>query len=259
MSIYDADSLSIDLYTVDDTREDLERVKNYFQSLPIHERAMQAFLIETRHMPESVIKDSDAFFIDEETRVIDLPDWLQQESLGIVKKGFIPLYGRCVFPVKTPMGKIMGFLGWDPTTTPKYLDSYNYGYKAKSSTFFGMENLPKYYTSDELLFITEGSMCTLWLRSQGFQAMASLGSNLSKYCITILKRFGHRCVVVPDNDEAGEDFLKQVKFKLPKAQKFMVASGKDIDGCRLNYEEELLEDLRNIMTPGYKFKILIRR
>ena len=259
MSIFDELTFDINIYTVDDTRKDLERVVEYFQSLPYHERAMQAFLIETRHMPESVIKDSNAFFIDEDISPATLPDWMQASSLGLVKANFIPMWGRCVFTVKSPKGSIMGFVGWDPTVKPKYLDSINYGYKAKVTSFYGMENLYRYYTSSEPVFITEGLMCTLWLRSQGFQAMASLGSHLSGYCVEILKRLGPRCVVVPDNDQAGEDYLKQVKRKLPLAQEIMVRQGKDIDGCRLDHQEDLISDLRNISNLQYANKIIIRR
>ena len=260
MSVYDTNGLTVDLYTIEDTRKDLRAVKEYFQSLPIHERAMQAFLIETRHMPESVIKDSDAFYVDEELEVKDLPEWMQAESLGIVYKGRVSMYGRCVFPVKTPKGEIMGFVGWDPLTTPKYLDSYNYGYRAKTTTFFGMENIGAYYRSDKPVFITEGLMCTLWLRSKGFQAMSSLGSKLSKYCQVILKRFGARCFPIPDFDAAGEEYLKQIHWTLPLAQPFMVRYGKDIDGCRRDHEEELLEDLNHIDDPFYtNFKVMVRR
>jgi hypothetical protein len=65
--------------------------------------------------------------------------------------------------------------------------------------------------------------------------------------------------MLPDNDDAGESYLRQIMFTLPKAQRFMVRTGKDIDGCRREHAEELNEDLRNINTPGYKFKMLIRR
>lgn len=278
MSIYDDINYGIDIYKVDDARKDLRRVKEYFQSQPYHNRAMEAFLIEHRQLPESCIKDLDAFFILEDQDIDELPDWLIAEPMGMLKRGHLTYAGRVVFPVKSPKGEIMGFIGWEPFDKPKYLDSDNYGYKAKVSTFFGMENLPEYYTDDKPIFITEGLMCTAWLRANGFHAMASLGSVLSKYCINILKRFGNRCYIVPDNDEAGLNFLNQVRYALPQARKIMVrnftvtakkAMGdgtieereeitKDIEQLRLYYEEELLEDLRNLDNPSYRLKVLIR-
>lgn len=278
MSIYDDINYGIDIYKVDDARKDLRRVKEYFQSQPYHDRAMEAFLLEHRQLPESCIKDLDAFFILEDQDIDELPEWLIAEPMGMLKKGHLTYAGRVVFPVKSPKGEVMGFIGWEPFDKPKYLDSDNYGYKAKVSTFFGMENLPKYYTDDKPIFITEGLMCTAWLRANGFHAMASLGSVLSKYCINILKRFGNRCYIVPDNDEAGLNFLNQVRYTLPQARKIMVrnftvtakkAMGdgtieereeitKDIEQLRLYYEEELLEDLRNLDNPSYRLKVLIR-
>ena len=239
---------------------------------------MEAFLLEHRQLPESCIKDLDAVFILEDQDIDELPDWLIAEPMGMLKRGHLTYAGRVVFPVKSPKGEIMGFIGWEPFDKPKYLDSDNYGYKAKVSTFFGMENLPEYYTDDKPIFITEGLMCTAWLRANGFHAMASLGSVLSKYCINILKRFGNRCYIVPDNDEAGLNFLNQVRYALPQARKIMVrnftvtakkAMGdgtieereeitKDIEQLRLYYEEELLEDLRNLDNPSYRLKVLIR-
>lgn len=278
MSIYDDINYGIDIYKVDDARKDLRRVKEYFQSQPYHDRAMEAFLLEHRQLPESCIKDLDAFFILEDQDIDELPEWLIAEPMGMLKRGNLTYAGRVVFPVKSPKGEVMGFIGWEPFDKPKYLDSDNYGYKAKVSTFFGMENLPEYYTDNEPIFITEGLMCTAWLRANGFHAMASLGSVLSKYCINILKRFGNRCYIVPDNDEAGLNFLNQVRYALPQARKIMVrnftvtakkAMGdgtieereeitKDIEQLRLYYEEELLEDLRNLDNPSYRLKVLIR-
>lgn len=278
MSNFQNEVYTADIYDIDNARDDLLRVKEYFQSQPYHERAMEAFLIEHRHLPESCIKDLDAFFILEDQKIDDLPEWLCSEPLGMVKKNHLVYSGRVVFPVKTAKGKIMGFVGWDPFIKPKYLDSYNYGYKAKVTSFFGMENLPQYYTDDKPVFITEGLMCTAWLRSKGFHAMASLGSTLSKYCITILKRFGRRCFIVPDNDEAGLNYLRQVKYAIPTAQYLMVKNikvlahktdgegnpyeeeeiTKDIEQLRLYYENELIEDLNNINNPIYKLKVMLR-
>lgn len=275
MSSVSIDDIQIDLYTVNDVRSDLKRAKEYFQSLPIHDKAMKAFLIDTRHMPESVIKDSDAFFIDEETEYSSLPDFIKNESLGICRYNDIVMFGRCIFPVKTPNKEIMGLIGWDPTTKPKYLDSYTYGYKAKDTMFYGMEDIEEYYRSKKPVFVTEGPMCRMWLKANGFFALSSLGSHLSKYQQVILRRFGSRCIMIPDFDEAGEKYAIQVKYTLPKARMFMVKYGKDIDGCRkygrdkdtnelpaggIDYEQLLLDDLNHVDDPFYcNYKVLIQR
>ena len=255
--------LYVDEYSVEDVRADLHRIVDYFRAMDYHQHACKLFLEDTRELPSTVESEYEVFCVDENTPIGSLPDWMKSESLGFVRGNFIPQSGRCVFPVKDVLGQVMGFVGWDPTCEPKYLDSKNYGYKAKATTLFGMEKLPEYYMSNEPVFITEGLMCTVYLRCQGFQAMASLGSWLTPYVIQILKRFGSRLIAIPDNDETGDKYVKQLKRALPKACVMQVTKGKDIDGCRRleehKYEEQLLRDLRGLSNPFYWTSPLVIR
>ena len=257
------------MYVTDDSSEEvynyLRKIVDYFRSQEYHQNAMYLYLEDYRKLPNTVADDLEAFAVPDESEVsIDnYPEWMFQYSLGFIRNNHLVMGGRCVFPVKNSIGQVIGFLGWDPFATPKYRDSQNAGYKAKQSTFFGMENIYTYYTSKEPVFITEGSMCTAYLRANRFQALASLGSHLTKYQIQILRRFGRRCIVVVDNDAAGFDFAKQVKYSLPLASVVMVTHGKDIEGCRKEeehvYEQDLLFDLKNVSNPFYRPKELIRR
>ena len=126
-----------------------------------------------------------------------------------------------------------------------------------------MEMLPEYYTSKKPVFITEGLMCTLYLRSQGFQAMASLGSYLTPYVIRILSRFGNRLIMVPDFDDTGDKYVSQIKRQLPKAMIIQCTKGKDIEGLRKleehKYEGQLLKELTSLSNPFVKTKLLLRR
>lgn len=260
---YDEYELYVTEYSIEEVREDLENIVRFFQSQDYHQHAMELFIEQYRELPMQVAIDSDAFCVDEEMPIGAMPEWMQQEPLGFIKGKWVPMWGRCVFPVKDVYGNVMGFCGWDPFVDPKYLDSKNYGYKAKATTLYGMEKLPEYYTSKEPLFVTEGLMCTLYLRSQGFQALASLGSFLTPYVITILSRFGKRLIMVPDNDETGDKYVGQIKRSLPKAMIIQCAKGKDIEGLRKLdehiYEQQLLSELRMLSNPFVKTKLLIRR
>lgn len=260
---YDDYELYGDVYTIEDVREDLERVVRYFRNMDYWEDAMKAFLVDYRELPFEVANTSDAFAIDENTPIGSLPDWMQQEALGIVRRGHLYYAGRCVFPVKDVRGQVAGFIGWDPFEQPKYLDSKNYGYKAKVATLYGMEKLPEYYVSKEPVIVTEGMMDTLYLRSKGFCALASLGSYLTPYVVAILSRFGNRLVMIPDCDETGDKYVAQVKRSLPKAMCFQVGYGKDVEGCRKieghKYEEQLLKELKSVSNPFVRTDLLIRR
>ena len=250
-------------YEIDDVREDLGNIVRFFRAQSYHQHAMELFIEQFRELPLSVADTSDAFCVDEELPISELPEWMLQEPLGFVRGKWIPMWGRCVFPVKDVYGNVMGFCGWDPFVEPKYLDSRNYGYKAKDTTLYGMEKLQEYYVSKKPVFVTEGLMCTLYLRSQGFQALASLGSHLTPYVIQILLRFGNRLIMVPDNDETGDKYVAQIKRRLPKAMIIQCLKCKDIEGFRKikdhAYEQELLKELSSLSNPFIKTKLFIRR
>ena len=260
---YNEYELDIHEYSIDETREDLNRIVKYFQEQEYHQHAMEVTIVNERQLPLSIAEEADCFFITEETTVDSLPEWMKADSLGLVRKGFIRQSGRLVYPVKDVKGNTMGFCGWDPFIDPKYLDSKNYGYKAKATTLYGMEKLPEYYRSGKPVFVTEGIVCCLYLRSQGFQALAVLGSYMTPYVIQILRRFGINLIMVPDNDEAGDSFVRQIKRELKKATIIQVKYGKDIDGCRKLdehiYEAQLLTELRSLSNPFVATKILLRR
>lgn len=260
---FDEYEFYVDEYSIEDTRKDLGRIVSYFRSMPYHEHAMKLFIEDFRELPLSIADEAEAFCVDEELPIASMPEWMFQDSLGFIKKNFCMMWGRCVFPVKDVRGNVMGFCGWDPFVDPKYLDSKNYGYKAKATTLYGMEKLPEYYSNNKVVFLTEGLMCCVYLRHNGFQALSALGSNLTSYVIQILKRFGYRLIVVPDNDATGDKFIKQIKRRLPLARIIQVAYGKDIEGCRKieehKYEQQLLKELHTISLPFAKTELLIQR
>lgn len=260
---YDDYELYGEEYSIEDVRSDLRRVVDYFRGMDYWEDAMKAFIVDYRELPFEVANTSEAFAIDENTPVGSLPDWIKQPAIGMVRKNWLYYAGRCVFPVKDVRGQVAGFIGWDPYVKPKYLDSKNYGYKAKTTTLYGMEKMPEYYATKDPIFVTEGMMDTLYLRSKNFCALASLGSYLTPYVVAILSRFGNRLVMIPDNDETGDKYVAQVKRALPKALVYQVAYGKDIEGCRKieehKYEEQLLRELRSVSNPFVRTDLLIRR
>lgn len=250
-------------YTVEDCRQDLNTVVQFFREQDYHKEAMEICLTIERKLPIEVADMLDLFWIDENISVGALPEWMHTNALGIVKKGFIREAGRLIYPVKDVYGDVAGFVGWDPTVQPKYLDSKNYGYKAKTTMLLGMEKMQEYYESKEPVYVVEGPVCMAYLRSQGFNALSTLGSFLTPYVAVILRRFGHRLIMIPDCDEAGDKYVRQCKFKLIQATVVQPKYGKDIDGCRKiddgKYEQQLLADLKGLTNPFFRTTVLIRR
>lgn len=236
--------------TTDDYRKINNHIVEYFRSLPEARDAAKEFICEWRAQDESVIDFSSCFYVDESCVLYELPDEIKDPAAGFCSNEYIHMSGRLVFPVKDTNGDVMGFVGWDGEAKefgkPKYLDSHNPGYKAKEATLYGMERLYEYYTNTDYIYIVEGLMCCNYLRSKGFCSMATLGSKLTKYVILILKRFGKRAVIIPDNDDAGLGFVKQVKRVLPEAIVCTPLLAKDIDDSRKVNEDLLLEELREV-------------
>ena len=259
LSFAELQQLAESQYTIEDTRNDLLDLVRYFQSLPYWEYAIQEAFVKERKLSFQTAVEHDVFFVDESTQLYDLEDKFKNESLGFVKNKTITQLGRLVYPVKDVKGNIMGLTGWDKYVKPKYLDSKNFGYKAKATTMFGMEKLPEYYQTGKPVFVLEGPVDCMYLREKGFQALSTLGSYLNKYCAEILRRFGDRLFVIPDMDESGNSYVQQVKNVLPKAHVLQVVAGKDVDGYRKmndgEFEQQILTDLNMAsMIPMYPTK-----
>lgn len=261
-------------FSIEDTRSDLGKLTDFFRSQEYHDAAIQIAYVNERKLPKEIAEKHKVFMVLEEFQILDIPEELRVEALGMVRGNRIIYAGRLVYPVMDVRGQVMGFCGWDKFEKPKYLDSHNHGYKAKDTTFYGMEMLPYTYNSNEPVYVVEGIVCCHYLRSQGLQAYALLGSSLTKYVLTIFRRIEKRLVFIPDNDivgstvdvinqkkPAGEHFVKQIKRELPKARIVQSVLAKDVDDTRLlndgEFEKEFIEELKLVaMNPFFKFKTI---
>lgn len=220
------------------------KIVETFKAQPDYRDNVTWFAELTRKLSPEIMFQHDAFMVQPDTPSTILPKECIDDGTGFTRDGFMVYDGRFVYPVKDTKGDVMGWCGYDLFELPKYLDSSTYGYKAKATTLFGMEKLEEYYRSKDPVFVTEGIVCTLWLRQEGFQAMASLGSHLTPYVIEILRRFGDRLIMVPDSDEAGLKYKKQCRYVLQKARVMQSRVAKDIDDSRQidpNLKSELLK------------------
>ena len=277
LSLRDLQLLAESEYSIEKTREDLNAVVAYFKSLPYHDQAIDAAFVQGRELPKCIADEVDVFFIDEDIAIMDIPEDYRAEALGLVRKGHITMEGRLVYPVKDVKGNVMGFCGWDPFESPKYLDSRNHGYKAKYASFYGMEMLPVYYRNNLPIYVVEGIVDCLYLRSVGLQAIALLTSSLTKYVCQIIKRFEDRAVFIPDNDAfgkkieeiddtvlAGDHFAKFAKRFFPRSTVIQPKLGNDVDELRKidghRYEQKFIYELKQVaLCPFMPFETIIVR
>lgn len=249
--------------SIEHTRKVLSEAVSFFASQEDNEADVKLIFEQLRDKLDlSSIDEKEIFLYNMDTfKFLDIPEEYKNYSLGLFNDDKNCRYsGRLVYPVRDVKGDVMGLCGWDPEGAPKYLDSITYGYSAKNNSLYGMEKLPEYYKNDKLVFITEGIVCCNYLRSKGFQALALLGSSVSRYVIEILKRFGYRCVLLPDNDAAGLHVKLNAKYNLPKARCYVSVIAKDMDDTRKledgKYEQQFLNELRNLSSPFVATKIL---
>lgn len=251
-------------YTVKDSRKDLGQMVEFFRSLPQQREWVEVAFCKERRLPMQTAEEHGVFFCPDDFRVIDLPEEFRPEALGMVKGNHVTYAGRLVYPVKDVLGDVMGFCGWDKFVQPKYLDSKNHGYKAKRTTVYGMERMGQYYVSQEPVYVMEGIVCALYLRSKGYQALALLGSSIPEYVAVMLRRFGRRLVLIPDNDAigkcgaelgnlSGEHLVRQAKKLLPEALVVQSRIAKDIDDSRKveGMENALLQEVGSVVRNPY--------
>lgn len=232
-------------------RKQLNEIVRIFKERPTYLEEVTWFAELVRYLDVKTLLDCDSFMVQENELMNLLPEELQHDSLGFCKGPYYVFDGRYVYPVKDIKGDVMGFVGYDKFSSVKYLDSFNYGYRAKSYSMWGMEKLPEYYRSDEPVYFVEGVVCALYLRQEGLQALATLGSIISPYVTEIIRRFGMRAVMVNDSDEAGTACKRTMRKRIPYLRCVQSRIAKDVDDSRQE-NEDFVEELRKLKNPFYR-------
>lgn len=233
--------------TVDMQRKRLGEIVEFFKARNDYYELVRIFAEEVRNLKVQTLLDADSFMV-QDININEIPEELRHDSLGFCKGIQLVFDGRYVYPVKDVRGQVMGFCGYDKFSDIKYLDSVNHGYKAKEYSMYGMEALPEYYRSADPVYIVEGIVCCLYLRQEGLQSLAMLGSNLTPYCTEIVRRFGHRAIFVCDSDEAGTTFRRRTRYRLPQARFVQSRIAKDVDDSR-QVNENFAKELSRLKNP----------
>lgn len=157
---------------------------------------------------------------------------LEQVGLIIKRKdnsGFYDRFrNRVIFPIIDVRGKVIGFGGRvTDDSLPKYLNSPETVLFNKSKTLYGL-NLAKNHIDacQDTIIVTEGYMDVIALHNAGVpNAVATLGTALTKEHGKLLDRYAKTVVICYDSDEAGIkatlrsiDVLKDIKAKVKVLQ-----------------------------------------
>ena len=84
-------------YSIEDCRKQLKDVVEFFQSQSYFEEALHAVSVE-RNLPENALREYGCFFIPEDTTLMEIPEWMKNSSLGIVKSKYFPQKRGSSFP-----------------------------------------------------------------------------------------------------------------------------------------------------------------
>lgn len=173
--------------------------KDYIKSRGIFESSIEKF--EIGYSPSS--GDTINYL---KSNFVNLAD---AKELGIIDTGANGLYARFIeritFPIYALNGKIVGFGGRTISGhNAKYVNSPQTKVFNKSRLLYGY-NLAKesIYKKNELI-VTEGYLDVIMLHQAGFDnAIATLGTALTKEHLPLLKRGEPKVIVAYDGDKAG--------------------------------------------------------
>jgi len=189
-----------------------------------------------------------------------LPQQLAQrmgiEKEDLEKFGFYhsdPFSGRLIIPIKDDFGRVIAFGGrLIGEGTPKYLNSQDTIVFKKSATFF-MYNIAKEHIKEvDYAIICEGYFDALAFHRAGIKnAVATLGTALTKLHIYKLKRLTTNIVLAFDADSAGaKAALRSVEMLIPEGFNVAIALFKGAKDADETYSKYGADGLVSVLESG---------
>jgi DNA primase len=131
------------------------------------------------------------------------------DSINKFSLGFSERQDMITVPIQTPDGSMfVGFVarsieGKDFKNTPNL---------PKSKILFNLHRAKRY----DVVYVVESSFDAIRMDQCGLAAVASLGSNISKFQIELLTKNFNSVIVIPDNDDAGKNMSDKIIDKMGK-------------------------------------------
>ncbi len=117
------------------------------------------------------------------------------------------LRNRLIFPIQDQIGRVIAFGGRKirEEDEPKYLNSPETRLFNKSATLYGLNHAARAIQQKHTAIITEGYTDTIACHQAGVSnAVATLGTALTREHAVVLRRLCDRVVLLFDGDEAGQ-------------------------------------------------------
>ncbi len=138
------------------------------------------------------------------------PEILHKAGLIIPRengKGYYDRFrGRIIFPICNIEGDVIGFGGRVlDDSLPKYLNSPETPLYSKGENLYAFNNAKEYIRKEGFLILVEGYMDAIALHQSGIpNAVATLGTALTKGHLRAINRFTKKVMIVFDADPAGQ-------------------------------------------------------
>lgn len=179
--------------------EAIESAKSYLLSRGVFGSSIERFELGYAPNSRAQIDFLKSSFLSESEAV----------DFGIMGEDGAKIYARLVdrisFPIRNQNGKLIGFGGRTITNHPaKYLNSPQTNYFNKSKIFYGLNLAKEAIARQKSMIICEGYMDVIMLHQSGFHnAVAVLGTALTKEHLPTIKKFDASAVLAFDSDKAG--------------------------------------------------------
>lgn len=254
----------------DDTKEKkqdtkvLEEINKYYQKRFIENSTAKDY-IKSRGIYESSIEKFEIGYAPTSNETINFlkGNFLNlgdAKDLGVIDSGANGLYSRLIeritFPIYSLNGAIVGFGGRTITGhSAKYINSPQTKLFNKSRLLYGY-NLAKekIYRKKEVI-VTEGYLDVIMLHQAGFSnAVATLGTALTKEHLPILKRGEPRVIVAYDGDNAGLNAAYKASLLMAHSdfEGGVVIFGKGLDPADM-VKDGKIEELNQIFSKPKPF------
>ena len=159
---------------------------------------------------------------------------------------------RIMFPIKDHLGHFCAFGGRifrDNDDRPKYYNSHDHVYFAKSELVFGLDHARKTAQTTNTLFLMEGYFDVVVAAQYGYaNSVATLGTSFSADHLKLLSRYAEKMYIMYDGDSAGQ----KATLKLTE---LCWNANRDLFVIRLPENE----DPASFLVGGGRFDLLIEQ
>ena len=223
---------------------------------------------KSRGLTKEIIEKFDIGFAPSKTSLVNFLENKEFTKAEMIEMGLAKLndndkvldqfFNRLIFPIKNENNKVIGFSGRviDEKAMPKYLNSPETHIFKKTKLLFNIEKAKNDISFSKEVYILEGFMDVIALSKIGINnAVAIMGTAMTKENIDKLKKMTKKIVITFDNDNAGRAATIVTAIKLMKENikcdvVNITTEHKDVDELVTNLKiEEVKAQLETRLTP----------